>query len=76
MLAIKGVYSNGKIQLQDKIKTGKPVPVIVTFLDEVEMPVREKVGLDSFSFGKARELLKDYHGSISDAVIEERRNEL
>jgi len=76
MLAIKGIYSNGKIKLQDKIKTAKPVPVIVTFLEEVEKPVSQKLTLDKFSFEKARELLKDYHGSIGDAVIEERRKEL
>ena len=76
MLAVKGIYSDGKIELQDQVKIKKTVPVIVTFLDDIEPPTREKIALDSFSFAKAREILKDYHGSISDAVIEERRNEL
>jgi hypothetical protein len=75
MLAIKGIYANGKIELQDKIKTKKPVPVIVTFLDDVERPENEKIVLDDFSFNKAKDTLKEYHGSISDAVIAERRSE-
>jgi hypothetical protein len=76
MLAVKGIYSNGKIELQDEVKREKPVPVIVTFLDEVEKPVNQKLNLDNFSFERAKEILKDYCGSMSDAVIEERRSEL
>ncbi|MBI5788998.1 MAG: hypothetical protein HZA78_09110 [Candidatus Schekmanbacteria bacterium] len=76
MLAIKGVYKNGKLSLQKEIKTTKSVNVIVTFLEEIEPVVSQGVDLRKFSFDKSRQLLKDYKGSFSDAVIEERRNEL
>jgi len=53
----------------------KPVKVIVTFIDEdVDESVR--LTLSDFSFLRSRLLLKDVNGSISDAVIEERRSEL
>jgi hypothetical protein len=32
------------------------------------------INLGDFSFNRAKEILKDYKGSLSDAVIEERRN--
>ncbi|MGB5155900.1 hypothetical protein [Desulfobacterium sp. N47] len=76
MLAIKGIYNNGKIDLQEKIKTIKSVPVIVTFLEEIESPVETGLDINSFSFNKSREITKHYHGSLSDAVIEERRHAL
>ncbi len=74
MLTIKGTYENGKILLQKKVKTTKPVDVIVTFLEDVEIPISGKLDLRRYSFGKSRELLKDYKGSLCDAVLEERRN--
>ncbi len=76
MLAIKGIYENGKISLPEKVKTSKPVKVIVTFLEDIETPVSRKLDLKRFSFNKARELLKGYKGSLSNAVIEERRSAL
>jgi len=76
MLAIKGTYKNGKIYLQEKVKTSKPVNVIVTFLEDVEMTISRKPNLKKFSFNKSRELLKDFKGSLSDVIIEERRSAL
>ncbi|MEW5802469.1 MAG: hypothetical protein AB1847_10260 [bacterium] len=76
MLAVKGMYENGKIILQEKVKATKPVEVIVTFLEDVEIPTPKKLDLGKFSFSKARELLKDYQGSLSDAILEERRSEI
>ncbi len=35
-----------------------------------------KIHLNDFSFKRAREALKDFKGSLSDTVIEERRNYL
>jgi hypothetical protein len=35
----------------------------------------ESKASQSFSFEKAREATKDFKGSLSDAIIEERRNE-
>ncbi len=74
MLAIKGIYKNGKIILKKKIKTHKSVNVIVTFLEDVEKRTLKKIDLNKFSFTRSRELLKNYKGALSDAIIEERRN--
>jgi len=74
MLAIKGIYKKGKIYLQEKVETNKPINVVVTFLEDFETPISKKFDLKSLSFNKSRELLKDYKGSLSDAVIEERRS--
>jgi hypothetical protein len=48
--------------------------VIITFLEEVKAPVEEKLDMSKFSFKKARKLLESYKGSLSDAIIEERRS--
>jgi len=37
---------------------------------------KKSLTLDDFSFRQAREKTQRYKGSISDAIIEERRNEL
>ncbi len=74
MLAIKGIYDKGKVILQETVKTKKPVEVVITFLEEVQAPTSEKLDLNKFSFKRARELLKDYDGSLSEAIIEERRS--
>ncbi len=34
MLAVRGIFENGKLILNEKIKVSKPMKVIVTFLDE------------------------------------------
>ena len=73
MLSVKGIYKDGRVIIADGIKTERPVHVIVTFLEEVEVPV-QKVDMSKFSFNKARELLADYKGSLSEAIIEERRS--
>ncbi|MBU0567000.1 hypothetical protein KJ693_01630 [bacterium] len=74
MLAIRGIYENGKVFLQEKVKTPKPVNVIVTFMENVQTLISNELDLARFSFNKTRELLKDYKGCISEAVIEERRS--
>ncbi|MEK6682517.1 MAG: hypothetical protein AABY79_11205 [Nitrospirota bacterium] len=74
MLAVKGVYKDGKVIIKEEIKTDKPVNVVVTFLDEVKAPEKKKVNINNFSFKIAEELLESYKGSLSDAIIEERRS--
>ncbi len=76
MLAIKGVYENGEIELKEKPDTNGRIPVIVTFLDEIDDKETKKLDLDKFSFNRSRTILKDYKGSLSDALIEERRSHL
>jgi len=75
MLAIEGTYQNGHITLTKKIKTSKPVRVIITFLEEIESSAKKGLKPSDFSFSKSRKALKNFKGSLSDAVIEERRNE-
>lgn len=75
MLSVKGVYENGRVRLEEEIPASGELPVIVTFL-ESKMRRREespKMNLNKFSFNKARKILKKYKGSLSEAVIEERR---
>ena len=75
MVQLSGTYENGHITLDKEIAVDKPVKVLVTFLDE-EVEKKKRLTLDDFSFAKSRELLKDVKGSLSDAVIEERRSAL
>ncbi|MGK5092746.1 hypothetical protein WDW89_12120 [Deltaproteobacteria bacterium TL4] len=76
MLAVKGTYQDGKVTIQEVIRTVKPVAVIVTFLEEVTAPAEKKLNLEKFSFKQSQKLLEGYHGSLSDAVVEERRSAL
>ena len=54
--------------------TTKPINVIVTFLEEVNAPVEEKLDINKFSFRKSRKLLASCDESFSDTIIEARRN--
>ena len=73
MIALTGTYYDGRLELDEPVVTDKPIKVIVTFLEEAKDPKPDKKDIrERFSFDKARELLKDYKGSLSDAVIEER----
>lgn len=74
MLSVKGTYKDGKVIIREEIKTEKPVSVIVTFLEEVKTPAVKRLDINKFSFKKARKLLEGYKGSLSDAIIEERRS--
>jgi hypothetical protein len=72
MLAVKGIYQNGQLILEEPVHFLEPVAVIVTFLEEQPLP--SKIDLAHFSFSQSRELLKEVKSSLSDALIEERRN--
>lgn len=77
MIAVAGIYQNGQIKLEQEIPSQKPLKVIVTFLDEpANTPEKRGLQWSDFSFDKSREALKNYKGSLSDAVIEERREAL
>ncbi len=75
MLSIEGIYKNGEIILEEKLEITRPVKVIVTFLDNIN-PEAEMIDLNQFSFKECREILKDFKGSLSEAIIEERRKAL
>ena len=76
MIAVKGVYENGEIRLDKRIQTIKPIKVIVTFLDEELTNDSKRLTKDDFSFLKSREISKRFKGSLSDTVIDERKEEL
>ena len=48
--------------------------VVFTFLEEIEESAAPGISTQMFSFAKSREMLKEYEGSLADAVVEERRN--
>ena len=73
MLTVKGIYQDGKILLQQDVNCKTQVNVLVIFLDDSELVEVKTPGRKQFSFRQARERLKNYTGSLSDAVIEERR---
>ncbi len=74
MLSVRGVYENGTVKFNEKVSITRETPVIVTFLEYLEEEETKKVRLSDFSFQRAQEILKDYKGSLSDTVIEERRS--
>lgn len=74
MLTIEGTYLNGQLSLTERVKINHPVKVLVTFLEDVELP-KTKLS-QRFSFKKSRELFKDCKGSLSQIIIDERRSEL
>ncbi|MFA6401846.1 MAG: hypothetical protein WCX31_09510 [Salinivirgaceae bacterium] len=69
MKTITGTYFNGQLKLERPLKTKKPVKVTITFEEEA----KKRLLISDFSFLESQELLKDYKGSFSDEVIEERR---
>ncbi len=46
---------------------------ILIIINEIKNKETRRLKLSDFSFYKTRKLLKDYNGSFSDAVIEERK---
>ena len=77
LVTVEGIYQNGQIHLSDKVPFDDAKKVIVTFLNE-PIAKSEKVQLqfDNFSFKKTREALKNYKGSFSDDLVNERRQSL
>lgn len=76
MLTVQGIYQNGRISLRQPIRYETQVKVLVIFLDDLDLVETNKPAQKSFSFRQAREHLKQYTGSLSDAVLEERRQAL
>lgn len=76
MVAIVGTYQNGYVKLDKEYLSDNPVKVIVTFLEDVQTQSGEGLSLSDFSFSESQKNLENYKGSLSDAVIEERRTDL
>ena len=75
MLSIKGTYKDGVVKLDQPITSNKSRKVIVTFLDEEHQEEHTRLTKRQFSFSQSREQTKRYKGNLSDAIIDERRNE-
>lgn len=75
MIAVNGIYENGVITLEKKVRSKKSVKVIVTFLDEEIHHDAQRLTTKDFSFRKSRERTKKFIGSLSDAVIDDRKSE-
>ena len=76
MIAVNGIYENGIVRLDRRIRARRSVKVIVTFLDEDLQNNTKRLTVKDFSFLKSREESKRYTGSLSDAVMDERKSEL
>ena len=79
MIAVKGLYKDGNIKLSKNIQYNKEIEVIVTFLDDENKDDKYDdsiLNIDDFSFNRAQNILKEYKGDISDALLEERRSYL
>ena len=76
MLQLTGTYYEGKVHLEETIPTDRPIKVRVVFEEEVANPEQKILQFSDFSFNKTREILKNTKGSLSDTVIEERRESL
>jgi len=75
MLQLSGTYYQGKVHLEKVVPTDRPLKVVVMFEEDISAePAALK--LSDFSFAKSRELLQNVKGSISDSIIEERREAL
>ena len=75
MVAVVGTYQNGYIKLDKEYSSNNPVKVIVIFLEDIQIQSEKEISLSDFSFAKSQKILENYKGSLSDAVIEERRLE-
>ncbi len=73
MLTVKGVYDQGKIKLSQDVKFKKVTNVLITFPEDSDTEEIAPLKKATYSFKKSRQLLKDYKGSLSQAVVEERR---
>ena len=76
MIAVNGIYENGIVRLDRRIQAKKTIKVIVTFLDDELTTNVNRLNTKDFSFQKSREKSKRFKGSLSDAVIEDRKAEL
>lgn len=75
MIRVNGVYENGIVRLDRKVRAKERMKVIVTFLDEEHTKEPKRLRNEDFSFLQAREKSKNCKSSIADAVIEDRKSE-
>lgn len=71
MPKVKGIYKDGKIQLQEEIPEKGPIEVTITY--ERDNGKEQRINLSNFSFKQSQKLLRNLKGSLSDEIIEERQ---
>lgn len=76
MIQVAGIYQNGQVKLDREYTSERPVKVIVTFLEDVEISSDKGLSMLDFSFSKSREALSAYEGSFSESLEMERRTDL
>lgn len=76
MVSVLGIYENGFIKLEEEYTSSAPVKVRITFLEEIKPSTESSLSLADFSFLQTRAILKNYTGSLTDTLIEERRSGL
>ena len=72
MVALVGTYLNGQVKLDKEFPSKKPLKVIVTFLEEVDVEKSNGIQLSDFSFSKSQKNLIDLKTSLSDSLTDER----
>lgn len=70
MTTVAGTYFNGLLSLDNPIMTSKPIKITLSY----EEDVADFLTISDFSFLESQEKLKNVKGSLSDEVIEERRD--
>ncbi|MBD3750452.1 MAG: hypothetical protein IE931_13255 [Sphingobacteriales bacterium] len=76
MISILGTYENGQIKFAKDFSLNHPTKVIVTFIEDIQIETKEGFSIADFSFKKSKVNLNSFQGSLSNVVLEERRNEL
>ena len=76
MVSLAGTYQNGFVKFDKDYSSENPVKVIVTFLEDIPNNSENGILLEDFSFAKSQKNLKNFKGSLSDTVVEERRIDL
>jgi regulator of sirC expression with transglutaminase-like and TPR domain len=72
MVALVGTYLNGQVKLDKEFPAKKPLKVIVTFLEEVDVEKSNGIQISDFYFSKSQKNLIDLKTSLGDSLIDER----
>lgn len=71
MKSISGTYFNGELKLDQPLKTQKPLRVKLVLEDDIEKVNILKIS--DFSFLEMQQMLKSCKSSLSEELINERR---
>jgi hypothetical protein len=69
---VEAVWQNDHLEPLEEIKTGKNISYLVTVIDHNQSEDQKAEPNRGYSFEKSQEILKNYTGMLSDAVIDER----